>query len=462
MIIKGFISLSILTVFVTAIFLVSCASDNGISNDASVQAEGETAQDLEYLGNEICMECHEDHLYDLPQSKHWQMEDARTPGAHEYGCELCHGPGSAHMEAEGEIDVPGLITFGNNANVSAAMRNQGCLSCHQSDTRHWQGSLHDIDDMSCASCHSMHRTDMAMSRLAAQDFCYACHQNVRSETYRPFRHPIREELLRCTDCHNPHGSPGPSMLNQLTLNDNCYSCHAEKRGPYLWEHDPVSEDCGICHAPHGSLHPALLTSRPPFLCQQCHQSTRITHARQGFYFGKVPPPHKGGVGPGQGEGPIGGDEPGSGKGPDDGRGGDDGHGGGTGPIGGNSLISQAGPGSGQGPGDGTGNGSGPGDGTGNGSGPGDGTGNGEGPGGGNGGGGDGGDQDQDREQDRDRDQGRDQDREQDQDRDRIRQGPGADRGAEGGSSRFLLGGSCTNCHSQVHGSNHPSGVKFLR
>jgi len=35
----------------------------------------------------------------------------------------------------------------------------------------------------------------------------------------------------------------------------------------------------------------------------------------------------------------------------------------------------------------------------------------------------------------------------------------------GGSSpptAFLLAGSCTNCHSQVHGSNHPSGVRGMR
>ena len=31
-----------------------------------------------------------------------------------------------------------------------------------------------------------------------------------------------------------------------------------------------------------------------------------------------------------------------------------------------------------------------------------------------------------------------------------------------GASGFLLAGSCTNCHSQVHGSNHPSGVKLMR
>jgi hypothetical protein len=30
------------------------------------------------------------------------------------------------------------------------------------------------------------------------------------------------------------------------------------------------------------------------------------------------------------------------------------------------------------------------------------------------------------------------------------------------SGAFLLAGSCTNCHSKVHGSNHPSGSKLMR
>jgi DmsE family decaheme c-type cytochrome len=35
-------------------------------------------------------------------------------------------------------------------------------------------------------------------------------------------------------------------------------------------------------------------------------------------------------------------------------------------------------------------------------------------------------------------------------------------GGSSGPSGFLLVGSCTNCHSQVHGSNHPSGVRGMR
>ena len=35
-------------------------------------------------------------------------------------------------------------------------------------------------------------------------------------------------------------------------------------------------------------------------------------------------------------------------------------------------------------------------------------------------------------------------------------------GAGGVGAGFVLAGSCSNCHSQVHGSNHPSGVKLMR
>ena len=35
-------------------------------------------------------------------------------------------------------------------------------------------------------------------------------------------------------------------------------------------------------------------------------------------------------------------------------------------------------------------------------------------------------------------------------------------GGGGGGSIFVVAGSCTNCHSQVHGSNHPAGAKLMR
>ena len=84
---------------------------------------------------------------------------------------------------------------------------------------------------------------------------------------------MREGKVVCSDCHNPHGSPGDTkLLKEFTVNETCYNCHADKRGPMLWEHQPVREDCLNCHNPHGSNEPRLLTERMNFLCSSCHSA----------------------------------------------------------------------------------------------------------------------------------------------------------------------------------------------
>jgi DmsE family decaheme c-type cytochrome len=60
------------------------------------------------------------------------------------------------------------------------------------------------------------------------------------------------------------------MLKAESVNLLCYRCHTEKRGPYVWQHPPVEENCLICHTPHGSKAAKLLTERVPNLCQECH------------------------------------------------------------------------------------------------------------------------------------------------------------------------------------------------
>jgi DmsE family decaheme c-type cytochrome len=84
---------------------------------------------------------------------------------------------------------------------------------------------------------------------------------------------VRFGKISCSDCHNPHGSTATAMVNKPTVNQTCFTCHAEKRGPYLWEHAPVAEDCTLCHHPHGSVYQMRLKKNPPLLCQQCHSSS---------------------------------------------------------------------------------------------------------------------------------------------------------------------------------------------
>ena len=187
-------------------------------------------------------------------------------------CVACHGDSEAHSASP--VRQSPDVSFGPRWTSDPEVRDESCRGCHKGgDQIHWQNSVHQEEELSCNSCHQSHtQYDQAMSDQDQANACYACHPRQRSESRLPSRHPIAEGKTSCSDCHNPHGSPAEFSLHEPTLNDTCYSCHAEKRGPYLFEHAPAAEDCSSCHNSHGSVNDALLTSRSPFLCQQCHSA----------------------------------------------------------------------------------------------------------------------------------------------------------------------------------------------
>jgi DmsE family decaheme c-type cytochrome len=131
-----------------------------------------------------------------------------------------------------------------------------------------------------------------MQNAAAQiEGCTACHQAQHADLSKPSHHPLREDKMTCTSCHSPHGSTAPAQLVKNTVTETCTTCHAQFRGPFLWEHQPVAEDCANCHDAHGSAQPALLKIRPPFLCQTCHEGAghpSIVNTPQGLAGGGSP------------------------------------------------------------------------------------------------------------------------------------------------------------------------------
>jgi DmsE family decaheme c-type cytochrome len=216
-----------------------------------------------------CLDCHKAGS-DSPVHAIFNTVHGAVHGGGAAACTACHGASEAH-DRRGK-KAPPDVSFGPRWPSGVETRNASCQGCHQSgDPLLWAGSAHQQENIACNDCHRAHQPqDLTRDEAQAQDLCLDCHAQVRAELHLPSRHPIVEGKTGCTDCHNPHGGPGDAALRQPTLNDNCFSCHQDKRGPFLWEHPPAAEDCSLCHRPHGSVNERLLAARGPALCQQCH------------------------------------------------------------------------------------------------------------------------------------------------------------------------------------------------
>jgi DmsE family decaheme c-type cytochrome len=243
----------------------------------AADAEASSAHSLySPQGADTCLACHNTPaLMGLFSTKHARPNDPRGPFGHGgLQCEACHGPGGAHVEAGGGPPA-GLIVFGSKSrsHTPIATQNASCLSCHQSNAAHdWSTSAHASSNVACADCHTLHAQKDPVLRAVTQiEVCTSCHQAQHTDLFKPSHHPMREGKMTCTTCHTAHGSTAPAQLAKNTVNETCTACHAEYRGPFLWEHQPVTDDCTNCHEPHGSAQPALLKLRTPFLCQTCHE-----------------------------------------------------------------------------------------------------------------------------------------------------------------------------------------------
>lgn len=217
---------------------------------------------------EACFTCHKDQN-NILHTKHAVKGDGRTPWGSGKECSACHGSNPDHIKDPKANPQP--VRFGQQ--YPAGPQNAACMSCHQGGSQmHWAGSAHDRTQVACSSCHSPHeRADQVLVPATQAGVCYSCHKDVRAQTFQTSAHPIRQGLMSCSSCHQPHGSISETAsLIKSSVNDTCYTCHAQLRGPFLWDHPPVRDNCGNCHNPHGSNNKPMLNARGPFLCQQCH------------------------------------------------------------------------------------------------------------------------------------------------------------------------------------------------
>jgi DmsE family decaheme c-type cytochrome len=222
----------------------------------------------------ICANCHEDKHLSILLTAHGARNDADGSM-----CQACHGDASEHLKDPVKFKPVNLLVHG-----TAQQKMGVCLNCHQTN-RHlafWESGKHALNDVACSNCHSIHGKDRGPTispfettfRPNESVLCGTCHQDIRAQILKPSHHPIIEGKIKCSDCHNVHGAVSPVMLKNPSINDQCYTCHTDKRGPFVFEHPPVEENCTTCHSPHGSAHYKLLNEHTPELCQDCHDTAR--------------------------------------------------------------------------------------------------------------------------------------------------------------------------------------------
>jgi len=226
-----------------------------------------------FAGDAACADCHE-----VGASFQKSFHSTYFKQGDEFRCEACHGSGQQHVE-EGD---PAMIAGPGNA----MKLDKNCLACHNT-AFHGLKEQHVVEfGVGCGDCHTIHQPAYKGS-LEKDDLCLDCHMEIKAKMNLPSHHPVREGKMACTDCHAFDGSE--AMLAER-INEDCLECHAHYKGPFVFEHDPVAEDCGICHDPHGSVANNLLKANEPFICLQCHQMHFHT-AVPGYEGSFTPPNH---------------------------------------------------------------------------------------------------------------------------------------------------------------------------
>ena len=303
------IKLAALGTLVAAVTLWAGAGSFSKSTAAAKPADARNTDtrgvkaDENYVGSDACKDCHEDQAKNYLHTAHAKLTAEGSWKGKVTGCESCHGPGKAHI-AEG--DPAKIISFKNKSSKAVS---ESCLTCHAGREEHnnFRRGEHWRNDIGCTECHSPHGESTERNRASSIAFvseansqkpgfstlkllkvsepqlCLGCHSEVKHQFNQPFHHKVLEGAMKCTDCHNAHGGFELKQARLATGADAvCMKCHADKQGPFAFEHAPIkTEGCVSCHTPHGASNARLLrTSSVSQLCLECHSQDHGVGAQE--------------------------------------------------------------------------------------------------------------------------------------------------------------------------------------
>ena len=122
-----------------------------------------------YAGAEVCRSCHKPEFQEFRgKTAHATLPQQKDSVA---GCEMCHGAGKAHADAEQAAHGDDAKTAAASKLIfsfSAPIRKQNserCMHCHETSKQQSQfdHSTHAMRGVSCNDCHSPHLTEAAES-----------------------------------------------------------------------------------------------------------------------------------------------------------------------------------------------------------------------------------------------------------------------------------------------------------
>jgi DmsE family decaheme c-type cytochrome len=222
-----------------------------------------------------CLDCHGDIVKAFASNPHARYSHKDKKPNPTDVCETCHGNGAKHMEAGGDASLIHSLK-----GLAGA---QDCLNCHQNaagEHGSFSTGFHsNTETVNCLSCHSIHQPTPKSEHLLAKmpgPLCQTCHLS-ESASFRnkPYVHRLDRGGMTCLDCHSPHNRKGQPLKLTVQGELPCLNCHAELRGPFIFDHVTGSGGtCLSCHQPHGSNNPnMLLWAQVSQLCLSCHSQT---------------------------------------------------------------------------------------------------------------------------------------------------------------------------------------------
>ncbi len=219
------------------------------------------------LGNSAeeipCLSCH-DYGPDSPVHPMLEGPHARVMG----NCERCHGPSLDH-QSRPTIAAPDN-SFGPRWPANIAEQDSTCLRCHRRNAgKHWQDSLHMVNNLTCTTCHELHvREDPITAPGGQMQVCTNCHEPQRDGIHQLQAH--RGDNPDCTSCHNPHADQSPQATMLTNDSAGCRTCH---------DLAAMAQDASV-RSTANSYHRALKNNNE-LTCHSCHSG--VAHGPSGAH-----------------------------------------------------------------------------------------------------------------------------------------------------------------------------------